>query len=88
MGTWRSLFILAAGAALGGAALIAYRISQETGKPLQEAFADVPVEAQRLFADVKSRATEAVERGRSMYMEKQEEIEETLEEQILDEPQG
>jgi hypothetical protein len=62
------------GAAVGGAALIAYRISQETGKPMQEAIADVPAEAQRLFADLRSRAAEAVERGRQMYEEKQQEI--------------
>ena len=80
MGSLRSLFILAAGAAIGGAALIAYRISQESGKPFQEALADVPAEAQRLFAEVKGRANEAVERGRGMYQEKQEEIEERLQE--------
>jgi hypothetical protein len=80
MGTFRSLFILAAGAALGGAALIAYRISQETGKPLQEAFSDVPGEAQRLFSEIRGRATEAVDRGRDMYFEKQEEITDQLQE--------
>jgi hypothetical protein len=74
MGTFRSLCVLAAGAALGGAALIAYRISQETGKPLQEALSDVPAEAQRLFAEVRSRATEAMDRGRDMYLEKQDEM--------------
>ncbi|MBN1628614.1 MAG: hypothetical protein JW990_02520 [Thermoleophilia bacterium] len=82
MGTLRSLFILAAGAAIGGAALIAYRISQETGKPFQEAISDVPAEAQRLFAEVKNRAGEAVDRGRDMYQEKQEEIEERLQEEF------
>ncbi len=80
MGTFRSLFILATGAALGGAALIAYRISQETGKPLQEAFSDVPAEAQRLFADIRGRAADAVERGRDVFVEKQEEIAEELQE--------
>jgi len=74
MGAFRSLVVLAAGAAVGGAALLAYRISQETGKPMQEALADVPAEAQRLFADLKSRATQAVDRGREMYEEKQQEI--------------
>jgi hypothetical protein len=74
MGTLRSLAILASGVAIGGAALIAYRISQETGKPLQEALADVPAEAQRLFADLKTRASEAVERGRAMYQDKQQEL--------------
>jgi len=72
--------ILAAGAALGGAALIAYRISQESGKPFQEALSDVPAEAQRLFADLRGRADDAVERGREMFMEKQEEMEEQLRE--------
>jgi len=80
MGSFRSLLILAAGAALGGAALIAYRISQESGKPFQEALSDVPAEAQRLFADLRGRANDAVERGREMYMEKQQEMEEQLRE--------
>jgi hypothetical protein len=80
MGTFKSLFVLVAGAAIGGAALIAYRVSQETGKPFQEALSDVPGEAQRLFADIKGRATEAVERGREMYEEKQDDIEEQLRE--------
>jgi len=78
MGTSRSLIVLAAGAAIGGAVLIAYRIAQETGKPLQEAFSDVPAEAQRIFADLKNRAAEAVEHGREMYQEKQQEIDEEL----------
>lgn len=80
MGTFRSLVVLATGAVIGGAVLIAYRISQETGKPLQEAFSDVPAEAQRLFADVKSRATDAIDRGREMYVEKRQQVDEQLEE--------
>lgn len=78
MGTFRSLFILAVGAAIGGAALITYRISQDTGKPLAEAIPDVPAEARRLFSDVRDRATQAIERGRDMYLEKQEEIADQL----------
>lgn len=78
MGTFRSLIVLATGAAIGGAVLIAYRISQETGKPLQEAFSDVPAEAQRILADIKGRATEAIDRGREMYVEKQQEMQERL----------
>lgn len=74
MGSLRSLFVLAAGAAIGGAVIIAYRISQESGKPFQEALSDVPAEAQRMFNDMKARATEAVERGADMYMEKQAEM--------------
>jgi len=78
MGAFRSLLALATGAAIGGAVLIAYRVSQETGKPLQEAFSDVPGEVQRLFGDVKGRASQAVDRGREIYLEKQQEIEERL----------
>jgi hypothetical protein len=81
MGMFRSLLILAAGAAIGGALLIAYRVSQETGKPLQEAFTDVPGEAQRIYSDLRTRATEAVERGREMYAAKQQEMTSELQEQ-------
>jgi hypothetical protein len=81
MGTFRSLCILATGAAIGGAVLIAYRISQETGKPLQEAFSDVPAEAQRIFEDLRTKATEAIDRGRDMYLEKQDEIADQLNEE-------
>ena len=78
MGMGRSLVLLAAGAALGGALLLAYRVSQETGKSLPDAFADVPAEAQRLFADLRGRADQAVNRGREAYHEKQTEMEEHL----------
>jgi hypothetical protein len=71
MGTFRSLLILGAGVIIGGAALIAYRISQETGKPLQDALLDVPAEAGRMFTDVRNRAAEAIERGREMYEQRQ-----------------
>jgi hypothetical protein len=78
MGVFRSLFVLAAGAAMGGALLLAYRISQETGKSFPEALTDVPAEAQRLIADLRGRADQAIERGREAYHEKQTEIEEHL----------
>jgi hypothetical protein len=71
MGTFRSLLILGAGVVIGGAALIAYRISQETGKPLQDALLDVPAEAGRMLTDLRSRAAEAVERGRDIYEQSQ-----------------
>ena len=74
MGAFRSLVILAAGAAIGGAALLAYRVSQETGKPFQEALGDVPGEAQALFTDLRSKASEALQRGRDMYVDKQQDI--------------
>ncbi len=60
--------------------MIAYRISEESGKPFQEALSDVPAEAQRMFADLRGRADDAMERGREMYMEKQEEMGERLQE--------
>ena len=60
MGCLRSFLVLATGVALGGALVIAHRISEETGKSMTEAFAEVPGEAQRIFVDVKGRADEAV----------------------------
>ncbi len=78
MGTIRSLAILAAGAAIGGVALLTYRISQDTGKPMQEALADVPGEVQRLFADLKTKAGDALEKGRALYEEKQQGLAEQL----------
>ncbi len=69
----RSMVLITLGAIAGGAILVAQRISQETGKPLQEAFTDVPAEAQRIFADLRGRACEAVERGREMYLDRQQE---------------
>ncbi len=78
MGMIRSSVLLLAGAAAGGALLIAHRVSQETGKGLTESFADVPAEAQRLFGDVRGRLDEAVARGREAYHEKQSDMEEHL----------
>ena len=78
MGMVRSLAILTVGAALGGVALLAYRISQETGKPIQEALADVPAEVQRLYGELKVKADEALEKGRSLYEEKQQELADQL----------
>ena len=80
MGAVKSLVILAAGAAIGGAALIAYRISQETGKPMQEALADVPGEVQRLYAEAKARGEEVLERGRAAYEDKHQELADQLRE--------
>jgi hypothetical protein len=85
MGVVRSFFVLAAGAAVGVGLLLAYRVSQETGKSLPEALSDVPAEAQRLFADLRERADVAIERGREAYHEKQAEIQEHLRDTV--EPQ-
>jgi hypothetical protein len=78
MGVFRSLFIMTVGAALGGALLLAHRVSQETGKSMTEAFADIPSEAQKLFADLRWRTDNAVSRGREAYHEKQTEMEDHL----------
>jgi hypothetical protein len=74
MGAVRTLAILAAGAAIGGVALIAHRISQETGKPIQDALVDVPAEVQRLYTEMKAKSEEALEKGRAAYEEKQQEL--------------
>lgn len=78
MGLLRSSVLLIAGAAAGGALLLAHRVSQETGKGLKESFAEVPGEAQKLFVDLRGRADEAIARGREAYQQKQAEMEEHL----------
>jgi hypothetical protein len=80
MGAVKSLGILAAGAAIGGVALLAYRISRETGKPMQQALADVPAEVQRLYAEMKAKGEEALEKGRATYEQKQQEVADQLRE--------
>jgi len=74
MGGIRSFLVLVTGAAIGGAFVIAHRISQETGKSLPEAFADVPGEARRIYEDLRARATEATDRARHAYAEKEAEM--------------
>jgi hypothetical protein len=74
MGGFRSFLILATGVAIGGALVIAHRISQDSGKSLPEAFVDVPSEAQRIFDDLRVRATEAMDRAREAYDQKQTEL--------------
>lgn len=76
MGRLRSVLLLAVGAIIGGTVFLAYRVSQETGKPLLESFADVPAEIQRLNQNLRTRVSEAVERGREAYWEKQQEMDE------------
>jgi hypothetical protein len=75
MGAFRSFVILATGVAIGGALVIAHRISEDSGKSMTEAFAEVPDEAQRLFTDMKARAEESVTRARQAYEQKQAEME-------------
>ncbi len=74
MGGFRSFLVLVTGVAIGGALILAHRVSQETGKSLPESFAEVPGEAQRVFEDLKARVEEAVDRGRHAYEEKQVEM--------------
>ena len=74
MGAFRSLMVLSAGVAIGGALIIAHRVSEETGKGIAESFAEVPGEAQRIFADVRARAEEATGKARDAYEEKQAEM--------------
>jgi len=80
MGATRSLLLLGAGAIMGGAAVIAYRISEETGKPFQEALSEVPAELERLYAELRAKSEQALEKGRALYEEKQAELEDQLRE--------
>jgi hypothetical protein len=74
MGGLRSFVVLVTGVAIGGALILAHRVSQETGKSLPESFAEVPGEAQRVFEDLRARVEEAVDRGREAYGQKQVEM--------------
>jgi hypothetical protein len=74
----KTLVVLVTGLAIGGAVVIAHRVSQETGKGWADSFADVPEEAQRMFDDLKARTGVAVDRGREAYHQKQSEMESYL----------
>jgi hypothetical protein len=74
MGGLRSYLILLTGVAIGGALVIAHRVSQETGKSVSESFAEVPGEAQRIFEDLRFRASDAADRARQAYEQKQAEM--------------
>jgi hypothetical protein len=74
MGGFRSFLVLATGVAIGGALVIAHRVSQESGKGLSESFAEVPGEARRIFDDLRGRADEAAGRAREAYEQKQAEM--------------
>lgn len=77
------LLTVALGAA-GGAAYLAYRISQETGKSLTDAFAEVPGQAGQYWEEVRARGMEAVEAGREAARQKQSEMEQQLRDQSHD----
>jgi hypothetical protein len=74
MGGFRSLLVLVTGVAIGGALVIAHRVSQETGKSLPESFGEVPAEVQRMFEELKARSEEAMNRARQAYTQKQAEM--------------
>jgi hypothetical protein len=79
MACTQSSIMVLAGLAVGGVLFLAHRASQETGKNLAESLADVPAEAQQVFTDLRSRAEDAVSRGREAYYQKQADIEGQLE---------
>ncbi len=78
MGFIRSTMSLLLGIAVGGALLMAYRVSQETGKSFPDSLMDVPSEAMRVYDDLRARTTEAVKTGRQAYREKQSEMEDLM----------
>jgi hypothetical protein len=67
------LAVLAAflGALLAIAFVLAWRSSQETGKSIPASLTDVPAEAQKVYSDVKTRATDAVNTGKETYQKTQ-----------------
>lgn len=71
MGVLRPFVILAAGVAIGGALVIAHRISEETGKNMGESFSGIPGGVRLMFKDMKVRAEEASSRARQAYEQKQ-----------------
>ncbi len=74
MGVLKSCVILAAGAAIGGALVIAHRVSEESGKGITESFADVPAEVRRMVADIQARVDQAAAGARDAYEHKQAEM--------------
>jgi hypothetical protein len=72
------LFTTFVGVVVGGAAVLAYKISRETGKTLSEAAAEVPAEAMRYWEDISARGLDAFEAGRSAARRKEEEIQQHL----------
>lgn len=77
-GSVRSGVVFVGLAAAGAFAALTYKISKDTGKTLVESVSDVPGEATRYFNDLKVRATQAVDAGRSAAQKKQEEIDQRL----------
>ena len=72
------LFTTFVGVVVGGAAVLTYKISRETGKTLSEAAAEVPAEAMRYWEDIRARGLDAVQAGRAAALRKEEEIQQHL----------
>ncbi|GAB4250947.1 MAG: hypothetical protein Kow00129_11830 [Thermoleophilia bacterium] len=70
--------IAGVGAVAGSAAMLAYRVSQETGRSLTDSVKEVPAEAQRYWEELRMRGEEAFQAGKQAAKEKQAEIEEQL----------
>ena len=64
------------GGVLAAAFVLAYRVSRETGKSTSASLVDVPEEAQRVFGEVRTRATEAVNDGRETLRQKEQAVRE------------
>ncbi len=82
MGKFAFGLTAAVATALGGAAALAYRISQETGKSFTEALNEVPAEAERYMEELLARGREAYDAGKVAAGEKQTEIEKRLGERL------
>lgn len=78
MGRFGFLFTTIVGVVVGGAGVLTYKISRETGKTLSEAAAEVPAEAMRYWEDIRVRGLDALEAGRSAARRKEEEIQQHL----------
>lgn len=68
-----ALAVLAAflGTLLAVVFVLAWRASQESGKSIPASLTDVPAEAQKVYSDAKSRATDAVNVGKETYQKTQ-----------------
>lgn len=73
MGAVRSLGILVAGVIVGAGAVVAYRIAQESGRPVQEVLSEVPGELGHLYSELKAKAAEVLEKGQALYGQGQQE---------------
>jgi hypothetical protein len=74
MGFTRAVLGAFIGSILAIAFALAYRVSRESGRSVCASLVDVPAEAQRVFGDAKTRATEMVTTGHKTVRHKQESV--------------